>query len=146
MFYKTSLRQRSVQAQRRAIPGYKEKQAEYYRQWYRDGGRNRAGDYAQKQTEYRKQHRLEGNVRQRFQNYINSGIIVRSEYCSLCGRYARIIPHHLDYDKPFEVIWCCYSCHKRIHLGEDLNEQGHRVCYVMKRQGVCGHPTVFSIC
>ena len=124
----------------------KEERREYYHLWYQANGRNRAQDYSLKSAEYQKRHRSEVSVKQQFQNHINSGIIERPKCCPICSRSARMVPHHPDYDKPFEVIWCCYSCHKRIHLGEDLNERGYRVCYVMKRQGVCGYPTVFSIC
>ena len=27
----------------------------------------------------------------------------------------KIQGHHFDYDKPLEVTWVCFECHKQIH-------------------------------
>jgi len=124
----------------------KEERREYYRLWYQTNGRNRRADYYSGIKRWVERHRLELNVAQRFYNYVSSGAIKRPSHCSICGNGGRINAHHLDYDKPFEVVWCCSSCHKRIHLGEDLDEQSYKACYIMERLGVRGRPTVFSIC
>jgi len=53
-----------------------------------------------------------------FRKKVISGEIERPEACSRCGLGSvRIVGHHEDYSKPFEVIWLCVSCHKRIHAG-----------------------------
>jgi hypothetical protein len=51
---------------------------------------------------------------------LSKGIIVKPEHCELCGASARsywtyIVAHHQDYSKPLDVIWCCGTCHHRIH-------------------------------
>ncbi len=36
--------------------------------------------------------------------------------CSICNRESDSIHgHHPNYDKPFEVIWCCPKCHGKLH-------------------------------
>lgn len=41
---------------------------------------------------------------------------IRPKYCTICGYECRPIAHHPDYNKPYEIIFCCNSCHKLIHL------------------------------
>lgn len=146
--YKTRKKQREYGARRRATPGYKEKQAEYYRQWYRKNGRNMAEGHALKVAEYKKQHRLEYNVGHRFYNYVASGVIERPKYCSVCGGDGRINAHHPDYNKPFEVIWCCSSCHKRTHLGEDLGAMplvDYSGCRANSSVGLCVRESLTTV-
>jgi len=38
--------------------------------------------------------------------------------CSICGSPFFVVAHHPDYNKPFQVIWICVSCHRRIHEGK----------------------------
>jgi hypothetical protein len=49
-----------------------------------------------------------------------SGELVRPSTCSQCKTTGTIENpiegHHVDYDKPLEVIWYCKSCHGRISL------------------------------
>lgn len=40
---------------------------------------------------------------------------VRPKTCPICWRESRIISHHPDYSKPFEIIFCCQICHDKIH-------------------------------
>lgn len=46
---------------------------------------------------------------------IRRGEIFKPEICERCKEEKRILAHHEDYNKPFEIIWLCYSCHKIIH-------------------------------
>lgn len=47
---------------------------------------------------------------------VRLGNIVKPEKCSICdNKKGRIEGHHEDYSKPFEVVWCCTSCHGKIH-------------------------------
>ena len=42
---------------------------------------------------------------------------LRPELCPICGRWWRIIAHHPDYDRRYEVVFCCQICHDKIHKG-----------------------------
>ncbi len=40
------------------------------------------------------------------------------EKCSICNikiEPSKIHGHHPNYDKPFDIVWCCSRCHGRIH-------------------------------
>ena len=57
-----------------------------------------------------------------------NGTLIRKTICEICGRYYKSMHgHHRDYNKPLEVIWCCPSCHNKIHNGEiyDTNYQAN---------------------
>lgn len=42
-------------------------------------------------------------------------IWIRPTVCPICWTEWDIIAHHLDYNKRYEIIFCCKSCHQRIH-------------------------------
>lgn len=47
---------------------------------------------------------------------IRDGELVRPSACSSCGASGcRIVGHHPDYAKPFDVVWLCDRCHHRAH-------------------------------
>jgi hypothetical protein len=50
---------------------------------------------------------------------IKSGKITKPSACDACGIKAEhvvdIHAHHSDYSKPYEVLWLCSACHKRLH-------------------------------
>jgi len=53
----------------------------------------------------------------------HSGIICRrlnitKGPCFVCGTSEIIEKHHPDYSKPWEWIWLCRRCHKKIDLGK----------------------------
>lgn len=45
---------------------------------------------------------------------IESGAIIKSEYCEVCGCTDRIECHHPDYLNPLNVRWLCKPCHVKI--------------------------------
>lgn len=58
-------------------------------------------------------------VRQMTDTAIKSGKIVRASHCELCaGNDGGIDAHHVDYGKPFEIVWLCASCHGKAHRNE----------------------------
>ncbi len=46
--------------------------------------------------------------------------ITRPVLCEACNEEKVLIRHHRDYDKPLEITWLCYSCHKKEH---DANKE-----------------------
>lgn len=40
---------------------------------------------------------------------------IRPENCPICWKWGRIIAHHYDYTKPFNIVFCCDICHSKIH-------------------------------
>jgi len=42
---------------------------------------------------------------------LRTGKISKPETCEICGSNENIQGHHADYNKPFDVIWCCQKCH-----------------------------------
>jgi len=94
-------------------------QSTYYREWYAKNGRKRSDNYLVITENWRKKNKEKVNVSHNFYYYaITKGLIERPLECSCCGRQAKILAHHEDYEKPFEINWLCASCHKKIHIGK----------------------------
>lgn len=47
---------------------------------------------------------------------IKNRLISKPKTCSICGEEKRLQAHHDDYSKPLDIVWCCSSCHKRMHI------------------------------
>ncbi len=46
---------------------------------------------------------------------VQSGKLVRPDFCQDCGSPKMVEGHHDDYDKPLEVKWLCKKCHQETH-------------------------------
>lgn len=42
---------------------------------------------------------------------------IKRQPCEVCGN-ERTEAHHDNYDKPLEVRWLCFSCHRKWHKGQ----------------------------
>lgn len=67
---------------------------EYQKQWY------------QKNKEKRRAHVIISRT-------VNSGKIMRPKNCSQCNKECKPDGHHIDYNKPLDVVWICRACHSR---------------------------------
>lgn len=108
---------RCVDKRRRNKPGYREKQAAFYKDWYEKKGRNRRKDYKNIIYLWNQEHEDIVKIHQMISATIKKGVLVRPKLCSICGNGGRINAHHTDYNFPFKVFWVCSSCHKKIHKG-----------------------------
>ena len=106
---------RLYSAKRRQSSKYREQQKNFYREWYRKNGRNRAIDYAEATSEWQRKHPEAVSARGKISRAIKAGKLERPLNCSNCGGVRKISAHHQDYSKPLEVKWLCSSCHKLIH-------------------------------
>ena len=47
---------------------------------------------------------------------LKSGKLTKPDHCSICGCKSDVIQaHHESYDKPLEVMWLCFKCHRSLH-------------------------------
>jgi len=87
----------------------------YYKGWYAVHGRNRADNYQEVILEWRAEHPERVRAMSKLNAAINTGKVVKPEFCEDCGRQTRLSGHHEDYSLPLKVIWLCASCHKLRH-------------------------------
>lgn len=74
-----------------------------------------------KQAEYARDYheRMKGDpvylakrkARQKLNDAIKLGKMLRPSACSECGREGRVEAHHHDYGLPYDVQWLCRRCH-----------------------------------
>jgi len=46
---------------------------------------------------------------------ILNGTIIKPKECQVCKIEKKLDGHHHDYEKPYDVIWCCRYCHSKFH-------------------------------
>lgn len=93
----------------------KEEASAYYKKWYKENGRQRRKDYANKIKEWQLNNPEKVLASLLLKRAIKSGLINKPEQCSICMDKNRINGHHEKYQEPLIVIWVCNSCHKKIH-------------------------------
>jgi hypothetical protein len=83
--------------------------------------RKRAGYSPEKRKEYDRKYCAENREKREAKNLVNNailrGALVRPSRCEACHEQIKPEAHHENYEKPFDVIWLCSSCHKRRHAG-----------------------------
>lgn len=55
------------------------------------------------------------NIRQQTNRAINSGKLIRPDYCVECNFEVFVEAHHDDYNKPLSIRWLCKKCHGLWH-------------------------------
>lgn len=56
---------------------------------------------------------------------LKNGILIMPDNCQHCGihvsnlkyKVKKLQAHHTDYNNPLEIVWVCFSCHRKIHRG-----------------------------
>ena len=64
-------------------------------------------------------NKFKNKARYTLNNALKRGEILKPSACEKCGYEGYIEGHHIDYSKPFDVIWLCKVCHENEH---HLNE------------------------
>lgn len=100
---------------RKNNPDHNEKQRVYYKQWYALKGRRRTEEAYNKAVEWMKSNPEKCKARHQLQYQVTLGKIIKPLNCQICNATGRLSGHHHDYNKPYDIIWICSSCHKRIH-------------------------------
>ena len=119
--YRTKNRCKSCMNKERVIqhrnsPKSQERQARYYKKWYAENGRKRESNYTDVILLWHKTNQDKVKIGLQVRGAIKRGLLERPLTCEICGRTnCRINAHHKDYDLPFDVMWICSSCHKKIH-------------------------------
>ena len=63
---------------------------------------------------------IEANrVREETKKAIRRGILIKSDFCELCGSNENIQIHHKDYTNPLDVAFVCFSCHRKVFHGSE---------------------------
>ncbi len=70
------------------------------------------------QRNRRKQNPIKRIAWQKVNNALKTGKIVRPDRCSHCKVVGPVQAHHTDYSKPLDVVWCCFTCHRRVFHGQ----------------------------
>lgn len=81
------------------------------KKWAKEN-REKIKEYHQRTYEKNKdKHSANGKLRRA----VNKGILIRSPYCQICGKECKTEGHHVDYDRPLDVVWLCRNCHVKAH-------------------------------
>lgn len=105
---------------------YREEHRDEIREKRRDvrnrGGRERRGKRLQKNRNTINAKNRERNINKQYEwihrrtAWLIHNKLIRPTKCTVCGYEWQIVAHHPDYSKEKEVVFCCQSCHRLIHL------------------------------
>ena len=115
-------RHREKNFRHQASQAYKDKQAVYYRRWYAEHGRKRNPNYREIILLWQKNNKEQCSISKKLISAVRSGKVEKPLKCVHCNREGWIVGHHENYNLPYEVIWLCASCHKKIHQGLDTSQ------------------------
>lgn len=94
----------------------REQYAAYESKRFRDPKRKKLViEYAKKR---RQRYPHKDRARQRVHKAVKSGRLLR-EPCKFCGA-TRVQAHHHDYNKPLDVTWVCFKCHREKFHGQTV--------------------------
>lgn len=91
---------------------------------YREKRKKKLKEYWHKYYRHSYQHRKEmwyNRIHKRVKRKIDE-TIWRPKTCPICWNSSdRIIAHHPDYNKWYEIVFCCSQCHNKIHRWYIIN-------------------------
>lgn len=82
--------------------------------------------------EWRKSHpqtpeqKFRALVRAKTKMRIRRGLLIKYP-CEFCDATERVEAHHRDYNKPYEVMWLCFACHRAHHKTLGLLSKAKRI-------------------
>lgn len=86
---------------------YRKNRRKYYQY-----NREHALEYARN---YNKNNRLKRACHVYINAALHEKLLVKPDICDICHKPSvKIQSHHDDYTKPFDVVWCCGVCHKKL--------------------------------
>lgn len=97
----------------------REKQSEYFREWYAKNGRSRIEGYTESIKEWVRKNPEKIMAHKLVKSAVHIGFLTRPIECSECSRETKVFAHHDDYSQPLNVRWLCGSCHKLFHTAID---------------------------
>jgi hypothetical protein len=111
------MRIRASQIRFRSNLKNKEKQKQYYHDWYIKDTTTRNS----RLDEDMKRLKSITNKKMRANNLVflalKKGILIKSQTCENCMTKSDLHGHHEDYEKPYHVHWLCARCHSLLHRG-----------------------------
>ena len=111
-------RKKYLERKKRYREKHKDQIAEYYRKWYAKNGRKRTKRQLENIKKWQKEHKKQVRVAGNTNSYINRHNVKRPTKCENCRKERKVVAHHPDYNRPLNVVWLCYSCHKKLHNAE----------------------------
>lgn len=99
---RTRNKDRHRDARRESMRRARDRMPEIYRERERIAAANRVKD-------------IRVIARQLLNASVRAGHTLKPSVCQHCNETARLTGHHVDYSKPYDVIWLCYPCHGKEH-------------------------------
>jgi hypothetical protein len=75
-----------------------------------------------KRIKWRKQYKKNKRNQIKCQELARIIIIPKEQKCQVCENKMATLKHHDDYSKPYEIIFCCKSCHYELDFQRRARE------------------------
>lgn len=88
--------------------------------------RNQDPARKKRKMEYQRIHRVVNPQKLKARRAVSQGIrsgVLQRQPCQYCGS-TKTQAHHEDYDKPLDVIWVCFKCHREQCHGQVVVSEG----------------------
>jgi hypothetical protein len=84
----------------------------------RQKAQRQTDEYREKDKLYLQKHRNENRDKYRARwlvdYHLRKGNIQKPERCEQCKKMDKLTAHHKDYNKPLDIVWLCYECHRNV--------------------------------